>query len=56
MEHKTNLLIFHPQLEDKAIEDLEKFYNIHQVDDELISVRRIELQVSSPQWPLAPKT
>ncbi|CAG9133929.1 unnamed protein product [Plutella xylostella] len=44
------------QLEDKAIEDLEKFYNIHQVDDELISVRRIELQVSSPQWPLAPKT
>ncbi|XP_048483944.1 inhibitor of Bruton tyrosine kinase [Plutella xylostella] len=43
------------QLEDKAIEDLEKFYNIHQVDDELISVRRIELQVSSPQWPLVPK-
>lgn len=38
------------QLEDKAIEELEKFYNIHDVDDELITVRRIELQVSSPQW------
>ncbi|CAH2089704.1 unnamed protein product [Euphydryas editha] len=38
------------QLEDKAIEELERFYNIHDVDDELITVRRIELQVSSPQW------
>ncbi|XP_041984578.1 inhibitor of Bruton tyrosine kinase [Aricia agestis] len=38
------------QLEDKAIEELERFYNIHEIDDELISVRRIELQVSSPQW------
>ncbi|XP_045501851.1 inhibitor of Bruton tyrosine kinase [Colias croceus] len=38
------------QLEDKAIEDLERFYNIHEVDDELITVKRIELQVSSPQW------
>ncbi|XP_026762942.2 inhibitor of Bruton tyrosine kinase [Galleria mellonella] len=38
------------QLEDKAIEELERFYNIHEVDDELITVRRIELQVSSPQW------
>ncbi|CAK1584728.1 unnamed protein product [Parnassius mnemosyne] len=38
------------QLEDKAIEELERFYNVHEVDDELITVRRIELQVSSPQW------
>ncbi|CAH2042576.1 unnamed protein product, partial [Iphiclides podalirius] len=38
------------QLEDKAIEELEKFYNVHEIDDELITVRRIELQVSSPQW------
>ncbi|KAL0820240.1 hypothetical protein ABMA28_006160 [Loxostege sticticalis] len=38
------------QLEDKAIEDLERFYNVHEIDDELITVRRIELQVSSPQW------
>lgn len=38
------------QLEDKAIEELERFYNIHEADDELITVRRIELQVSSPQW------
>ncbi|XP_026320553.1 inhibitor of Bruton tyrosine kinase isoform X3 [Hyposmocoma kahamanoa] len=38
------------QLEDKAIEELERFYNIHSVDDEWITVRRIELQVSSPQW------
>nr|XP_049701177.1 inhibitor of Bruton tyrosine kinase [Helicoverpa armigera] len=38
------------QLEDKAIEQLERFYNIHEIDDELITVRRIELQVSSPQW------
>ncbi|CAH0713197.1 unnamed protein product, partial [Brenthis ino] len=38
------------QLEDKAIEELERFYNVHEADDELITVRRIELQVSSPQW------
>ncbi|CAH2234229.1 jg16678 [Pararge aegeria aegeria] len=38
------------QLEDKAIEELERFYNIHEVDDEFITVRRIELHVSSPQW------
>ncbi|XP_068620269.1 inhibitor of Bruton tyrosine kinase [Battus philenor] len=38
------------QLEDKAIEELERFYNVHEVDDELITVRRIELHVSSPQW------
>ncbi|XP_028158186.1 inhibitor of Bruton tyrosine kinase [Ostrinia furnacalis] len=38
------------QLEDKAIEDLERFYNVHEIDDELITVRRIELQVASPQW------
>ncbi|XP_022826832.1 inhibitor of Bruton tyrosine kinase isoform X1 [Spodoptera litura] len=38
------------QLEDKAIEQLERFYNVHEIDDELITVRRIELQVSSPQW------
>ncbi|VVC95937.1 unnamed protein product [Leptidea sinapis] len=38
------------QLEDKAIEELERFYNIHEVDDEHITVSRIELQVSSPQW------
>ncbi|XP_013162963.1 PREDICTED: inhibitor of Bruton tyrosine kinase [Papilio xuthus] len=38
------------QLEDKAIEELERFYNVHEIDDELITVRRIELQVSSPQW------
>ncbi|CAK1552996.1 unnamed protein product [Leptosia nina] len=38
------------QLEDKAIEELERFYNIHEIDDESITVRRIELQVSSPQW------
>ncbi|KAM3963343.1 LOW QUALITY PROTEIN: inhibitor of Bruton tyrosine kinase [Aphomia sociella] len=38
------------QLEDKAIEELERFYNINEIDDELITVRRIELQVSSPQW------
>ncbi|XP_053614873.1 inhibitor of Bruton tyrosine kinase [Plodia interpunctella] len=38
------------QLEDKAIEDLERFYNVHEADDELITVRRIEIKVSSPQW------
>ncbi|XP_037294950.1 inhibitor of Bruton tyrosine kinase isoform X1 [Manduca sexta] len=38
------------QLEDKAIEQLEKFYNAREIDDELITVHRIELQVSSPQW------
>lgn len=38
------------QLEDKAIEQLEKFYNASEIDDEWITVRRIELQVSSPQW------
>ncbi|XP_013137356.1 PREDICTED: inhibitor of Bruton tyrosine kinase [Papilio polytes] len=38
------------QLEDKAIEELERFYNVHEIDDEWITVRRIELQVSSPQW------
>ncbi|XP_059059647.1 inhibitor of Bruton tyrosine kinase [Achroia grisella] len=38
------------QLEDKAIEELERFYNVHEVDDELITVRRIELHVSTPQW------
>ncbi|XP_073953372.1 inhibitor of Bruton tyrosine kinase [Choristoneura fumiferana] len=42
--------LFLTQLEDKAIEELERFYNIHELDDELITVRRIELQVSSPQW------
>lgn len=38
------------QLEDKAIEQLERFYNVHEIDDELITVRRIELLVSAPQW------
>ncbi|XP_023939294.2 inhibitor of Bruton tyrosine kinase [Bicyclus anynana] len=38
------------QLEDKAIEELERFYNVHEIDDEFITVRRIELRVSSPQW------
>ncbi|KAI5642905.1 BTB/POZ domain-containing protein [Phthorimaea operculella] len=38
------------QLEDKAIEELERFYNIHEVDDEWITINRIELQVSTPQW------
>ncbi|XP_063626736.1 inhibitor of Bruton tyrosine kinase [Cydia splendana] len=42
--------LFLTQLEDKAIEELERFYNIHELDDELITVCRIELQVSSPQW------
>lgn len=45
-----NNTIFFFQLEDKAIEELERFYNIHEIDDELITVRRIDLQVSSPQW------
>lgn len=47
MLNNTNFFF---QLEDKAIEELERFYNIHEIDDELITVRRIDLQVSSPQW------
>ncbi|XP_060805513.1 inhibitor of Bruton tyrosine kinase [Amyelois transitella] len=38
------------QLEDKAIEELERFYNVHEADDEWITVQRIEIKVSSPQW------
>lgn len=42
--------MFFQQLEDRAIEQLERFYNAHESDEEFITVRRIELQVSSPQW------
>lgn len=39
------------QLEDRAIEQLKKFYKVHEVEEELITVGRIELHVSSsPQW------
>lgn len=39
------------QLEDKAIEELAKFYNIEGAYDEYISIRRIDIDmVASPQW------
>lgn len=38
------------QLEDRAIEELERFYNVHEIDEEYITVRRIHVQMLAPQW------
>ncbi|XP_045476233.1 inhibitor of Bruton tyrosine kinase [Harmonia axyridis] len=47
----SNKKLVHTQLEDKAIMDLEKFYNINAVEDEVITVQRVEIgNVASPVW------
>lgn len=39
------------QKEDKAIEDLYKFYNVENVFDEIITIGRVEMHlVGSPVW------
>lgn len=47
---KTKLLV-HTQMEDKAIEDLQKFYNVDSVFDEIVSISRVQIgSVASPVW------
>ncbi|KAF5293017.1 hypothetical protein FQA39_LY13786 [Lamprigera yunnana] len=47
---KTKMLI-HTQTEDRAIEDLSKFYNTTEVFDEIITVRRVPNDlIASPVW------
>ncbi|XP_044744642.1 inhibitor of Bruton tyrosine kinase isoform X2 [Coccinella septempunctata] len=47
----TNKQLVHTQMEDKAIMDLEKFYNIHEVEDEVIKVQRVDIgNVAPPVW------
>ncbi|XP_063932773.1 inhibitor of Bruton tyrosine kinase [Zophobas morio] len=47
---KSKLLIY-TQIEDKAIEDLCKFYNAENVDDEFITVERVNMgAVAAPVW------
>lgn len=38
------------QIEDRAIEDLEKFYNIDEIEDEVITIARVCTVYSSPLW------
>lgn len=40
------------QIEDKAIDDLRKFYNCDNVDDEIITVERVAIigNVAAPVW------
>lgn len=38
------------QIEDRAIEDLEKFYNVDEIQDELITIARVCMVYSSPLW------
>lgn len=47
--------IFYFQMEDKAIEELSKFYNVEETFDEIISIQRVDTgPVASPSW--VPKT
>ncbi|KAK4884719.1 hypothetical protein RN001_000990 [Aquatica leii] len=47
---KTKLLV-HTQIEDKAIEDLHKFYNVDNVFDEVITIQRVQIgRIASPVW------
>ncbi|KAK9875280.1 hypothetical protein WA026_007670 [Henosepilachna vigintioctopunctata] len=47
----ANKLLIHTQLEDKAILELEKFYNIDNIEDEIINVQRVEIgKIASPIW------
>jgi hypothetical protein len=47
---KSKLLIY-TQIEDKAIEDLIKFYNAENVTDEFITVERVNMgAVAAPVW------
>ncbi|XP_017775512.1 PREDICTED: inhibitor of Bruton tyrosine kinase [Nicrophorus vespilloides] len=47
---KSKLLIY-TQLEDKAIEELQKFYNVDNISDEVIEAGRVEIGlVAAPIW------
>lgn len=38
-------------MEDRAIEELNKFYNVLETDDEVISIQRVDTgAVASPSW------
>ncbi|KAF2882129.1 hypothetical protein ILUMI_24051 [Ignelater luminosus] len=53
---RTKLLV-HTQVEDKAIEDLYKFYNVDNVFDEIVVINRVQIGlVASPVWVHASKT
>lgn len=42
-------------MEDRAIEELDKFYNTQETQDEIISIQRVDSgAVASPSW--VPKT
>ncbi|KAL3285871.1 hypothetical protein HHI36_000391 [Cryptolaemus montrouzieri] len=46
-----NKLLIHTQLEDKAIVELEKFYSVDSIEDEIITVERVEIGcIASPIW------
>lgn len=39
------------QMEDRAIEELNKFYNVQETEDEIISIQRVDTgAVASPSW------
>lgn len=42
-------------MEDRAIEELNKFYNVQETEDEVITIQRVDTgAVASPSW--VPKT
>ncbi|KAB0803203.1 hypothetical protein PPYR_00173 [Photinus pyralis] len=47
---KSKLLV-HTQIEDKAIEELDKFYNAGNISDEIITIKRVQTGlIASPVW------
>lgn len=56
LKQKENLVkirsksLAYTQIEDKAIMELEKFYNINNIEDELIVVERVNINLASPIW------
>ncbi|XP_065167013.1 inhibitor of Bruton tyrosine kinase [Atheta coriaria] len=47
---KSKLLIY-TQIEDKALDDLKKFYNVDNVFDEVIEISRVDCgQIAAPLW------
>nr|CAH7752868.1 unnamed protein product [Callosobruchus chinensis] len=51
----TSKLLVFTQMEDKAIEDLHKFYNSENIAEEIISIERVNIgAVAAPVW--VPKT
>lgn len=53
--HKSMIIPLNLQMEDRAIEELDKFYNVQDTSDEIISIERVDTgAVASPLW--VPKT